>query len=59
MKPKRAAGVPGAQSIGVPFLEKWGGSLAVQPSMAALNKCLARSNKSRRGAETTKKWNRQ
>ena len=36
-----------------PFLEKWDGSLAIQPRWAAMNKCLAQSNKSRAGGKAT------
>jgi hypothetical protein len=38
----------------VQFLEKWGGSLVVQAKMAATNKYLARSNKSRAVGKSTK-----
>jgi hypothetical protein len=42
---------------GVPFLEKWDGSLAVPAKMAATNKYLARSNKSRTGSKATNRRN--
>ena len=50
----RASPCRGAQAVGVPFLEKMGRLAGGPAKMAATNKCLARSNKSRAVGKSTK-----